>query len=377
MSQPRDAVAAATHPDPYPYYAELVARRPFYKDAALGLWVASSARAVTAVLMEPACRVRPSSEPVPRALLGSSAADVFRHLVRMNDGEGHCPMKGAVSAFLDAFDERRVLDETRRRARLLAGSGRLREWTFQLPVSVVGGLLGLPDDSLPHVARWTEDFVRGIAPGASPGQVERAGSAAARLLAVFRTALDGPLARLAGQVERFGPAGLEAVLANVVGFLSQTYDATAGLLGNAVVALSRQSSLLGATSAETLLPAFLDEVLRFDSPVQNTRRFLAADAVIEGQALRAGDVVLVVLAAANRDPEANADPERFDLHRQARRVFSFGVGAHACPGQALAKVIARGALEALLAAGLEVRDFTYLPSVNGRIPLFSESELQP
>ncbi|MFP2930107.1 cytochrome P450 [Pyxidicoccus sp. 3LG] len=375
MSLPRDAVAAVTHPDPYPYYAELVARRPLYRDDALGMWVASSARAVTAVLTAPACRVRPSSEPVPRALLGSPAGDVFRHLVRMNDGEAHCPMKQAVSAFLDSLDERRVLDEARRRARLLSGPRRLRECSFRLPVDVVGGLLGLPDDVLPRVASWTEDFVRGIAPG---GTAERAASAAERLLTVFRTALDsrreGPLTRLAGQVERFGPMALDAVLANAVGFLSQTYDATAGLLGNALVALSSRPSLSLSLDGE-LLPAFLDEVLRYDAPVQNTRRFLADDAVIEGNVLRAGDAVLVVLAAANRDSAANADPERFDLHRKDRRVFTFGAGVHACPGQRLAKVIAAGALEVLLAAGLEgvlPRSFTYLPSMNGRIPLFCE-----
>lgn len=69
-----DPIAAATHPDPYPYYARLVAERPFHRDPVLGLWVASSAAAVTAVLTNPACRVRPRAEPIPPALLGTPAA---------------------------------------------------------------------------------------------------------------------------------------------------------------------------------------------------------------------------------------------------------------------------------------------------------------
>ena len=84
--RPSDPIAAVTHRDPYPYYAELVATRPVHRDEALGLWVACSAAAVTDVLGHPACLVRPPAEPVPGALLGSPAGDIFGRLVRMNDG---------------------------------------------------------------------------------------------------------------------------------------------------------------------------------------------------------------------------------------------------------------------------------------------------
>ena len=93
---PQNPIVAVTHPDPYPYYADLVASRPIYRDETAGLWIASSAAVVTAVLTSDLCRVRPPTEQVPSTLLGSSAADVFRHLVRMNDGQKHAPMKRAV-----------------------------------------------------------------------------------------------------------------------------------------------------------------------------------------------------------------------------------------------------------------------------------------
>ncbi len=106
--------------------------------------------------------------------------------------------------------------------------------------------------------------------------------------------------------------------------------------------------------------------------MQNTRRFVARDGVVAGQAMREGDAVLVLLAAANRDPAVNPNPERFDPCRQERRIFTFGAGVHACPGYALAVAIARAGVERLLLTGLDLERFaaavTYRPSVNARIP---------
>src|SRR5215510_3020948 len=98
MAFPQDPIAAVTHPNPYAYYAKLVNEKPLYFDHALGMWVASGAEAVTEALTSEYCRVRPATEPVPHALLGSPAARIYRHLIRMNDGAGHCPFKQAAVA---------------------------------------------------------------------------------------------------------------------------------------------------------------------------------------------------------------------------------------------------------------------------------------
>src|ERR1700709_2548314 len=100
---PGSPLAAVTHPDPYPYYADLVARQPLYRDPTLGLWVASGAEAVTEILTSDRCRVRPPTELIPAALRESPAGAVFRHMVRFNDGAGHCPFKGAIAAALAAI----------------------------------------------------------------------------------------------------------------------------------------------------------------------------------------------------------------------------------------------------------------------------------
>ena len=77
MMFPQDPITAVTHPDPYAYYADLVTRKPLYYDDKLRLWVASSADAVTAVLTNHLCKVRPPNEPVPESILGSPAAEIF------------------------------------------------------------------------------------------------------------------------------------------------------------------------------------------------------------------------------------------------------------------------------------------------------------
>ena len=368
--QPADAVAAATHPDPYPYYAELIARRPLHRDDSLGLWIAASAAAVTASLTSDACRVRPASEPVPKALIGTTAGDLFGRLVRMNDGAYHMRMKPAVSAMLAMLDARAVADAAREAAQALAGEvdparqpKGIMDLAFRLPAYALAGLLGLPAQARPEVAERAGLLVRALAPGATPLDVERGGAAAAALLTAVRA------------LPRYRSASEDAV-ANAVGFFSQSYEATAGLIGNTLVAMARQPGIRERIAAEpAALASIVSEVARHDPPVQNTRRWVAKGGVVAGQAMAEGDAILVVLAAANRDPAANADPERFDPDRRERRVFTFGTGGHACSGEMIAVTIATAGVAALLAAGVEPERVAaapaYRPSANTRVPLFA------
>ncbi len=341
---PSDPVAAVTHPDPYPYYADLVARRPLYRDTALGLWVASSAEAVTSVLTSDRCRVRPPTEPVPAALHGSPAGTVFRHMVRFNDGAGHCPFKGAVSTALAAITTTQAAERSATWAHALAAEiaptrdpGSLSRFAFRLPVYVAANLLGIPDDLLPQTAAWVGDFARCLAPGGDPEQAARGGDAAGQLLALFNDVVpdttDNLLAILAQEARRVGCDEREIVVANGIGFLFQAYDATAGLIGNTLLALADHPDVYARLTADPgLLDDVIDEVLRYDPPVQNTRRFVASGGEIAGKTMHEGDGILVILAAASRDPSVNPHPAHFDISRQKRRTFTFGAGVHACPG---------------------------------------------
>ena len=338
--------------------------------------MAAGAAAVTAVLTSDLCRVRPIAEPVPAALVGTPAGEIFRRLVRMNDGDAHGTMKPAVSATLGSLDIAHLAGVSRQRAHALVTAmtpqhapDRITDFAFRLTAEVVATLLGAFPDALPAIVGWTEDFVRGIAPGATPDQVARGASAAAHLLDLSRAMRSGD--GLVAELDGHARGDTDGAVANAIGFLSQAYDATAGLIGNTLVALARYPDLRRA------VPAVVLEVLRHDPPVQNTRRFVARDGDVAGVPMKAGDAMLVVLAAANRDPAVNPDPAQFDVAREDPAIFTFGVGGHACPGAMVATTIAAAGVQELLTSGLALdgllETVRYRPSPNARIPLFGAS----
>jgi cytochrome P450 len=380
---PGDPVAAVTHRDPYPFYAGLVRERPIYRDEALRLWVFSSAESVAAVLNNAACRVRPPGEPVPSPLVGSPVGEVFRGFARMNDGRHHRAMKLAVTASLESVAPDAIATAARHRARILLGMAGgstgevLDAVAFRLPVEVVASLLGVRDDLLAGTAALAGTLVGSIASGADAAECARGGRTADALAALVRTLLaegNPILTRLARAAVDAG-CGEEAVIANAIGLLFQAHDATAGLIGNGLVALASQRDARRHLAADPrLFTEFVREVARHDPPVQNTRRFVAEPTEVAGTALAPGDAILVVLAAANRDPALNPEPHRFELSRNRRRSFTFGAGPHVCPGESLATIIAAAALELLneeiTALAPLVARRTYRPSVNARLPRF-------
>lgn len=388
---PADPVQAVVHPDPYPYYAQLRAGPALAFDPGLRLWVAASAAAVAEVLEHPHLRVRPAAEPVPRAIAGAPAGELFARLVRMNDGPGHERPKLALQRALAALDAGHVQRRASAVASSVASSGSvdlhspqgLTQWVFEVPVSITADLLGFAPDELPRVAAWVADFVACLSPLSTPQQLAGASVAAQALLARLRqlvqAARPGP-GSLVSLVQREADAtgwhNTDALLANLAGLMSQTCEATAGLLGSSIVAwMSHAFARDGLARSPELFVPWVEEAGRHDAPVQNTRRFAAAPVQVCGAALQAGDAVLVLLAAANRDPQANAQPDEFLLERPARRVFGFGHGRHACPGQTLAQAMAAAALQVLLQARPTLHEsrmtWHYRPSANGRLPVFS------
>ncbi|BEP39773.1 cytochrome P450 [Variovorax sp. V15] len=383
-AMPADPVAAATHADPYPYYATLRDGPPLAWNEKLRLWVASRADVVEQVLQaHGALRVRPAAEPVPRAIVGSPSGEVFGHLVRMNDGAAHQAHRPALQRALAGLDLNAVYESALQVAQRVPRQQPLSDTLFSMPVQSAAHLLGFADDALPQVDRWMRDFVACLSPLSTLEQLQRASTAAAELMARFEvlatgnaprhgTLLAAVLAESAG-----GDAPLSrSLLANLAGLLSQTCDATAGLVGNSLIALMREPSLRPSARTRDGLQAVVEEAARHDPSVQNTRRFAAEAVTIAGIDVAAGDTVLVLLASANRDPAFNPEPDRFMPLRERRRMLGFGHGMHACPGQALACTLAAASLHTLLlqhAADLDaqrLRGWSYRPSANGRIPVF-------
>ncbi len=360
---------AATHADPYPYYASLRRHDELWFDADLGLWVASTAKVVDAVLAHPDCQVRPAHEPVPPAIANGPAGQVFARLMRMNDGAAHQRPRSVVEPALAAVEPQPI-------AALVKQLGphmhSLDEWMFSLPVSVVASLLGVPAERLSGVADLTRDFVACLSPLSSGAQLRTADVGAVGLAQLFSGVLEQTVLLNALVDGDWSDSYVRT--ANLIGLLSQTCEASAGLIGNAVVLLAQRPDMLEQLQREPTRAAVLvEEVARYDAPVQNTRRFIARRCTVGSHVLEAGDTVLVLLASANRDPAANPEPDNFLLERTHRRIFSFGAGKHRCPGQALASGIAAQAILALLqqpSVWAGAAQCGYWPSLNGRIPRF-------
>ncbi|MEU9418182.1 cytochrome P450 [Streptomyces sp. NPDC048272] len=363
---PIDAVRL---PDPYPYYARLVAERPFAHDEELGAWVAADAAAVRAVPGSDALRVRPPAEPVPRGIVGTPAGEVFADLARMTDGTVQVRLKTVVADALARADTAyaaRLAARFTREALEAGGAVPWEELMFGVPARVVAALTGLTDGADREAARAIADFVQCIPASATPAQQRAAAAAADRVRELLRPGLagehDGLLGELVRAADRASWPHLAPLLSNAVGFLSQTYDATAGLVGNTLVALAR-----GADGAD--IGALVREVARYDAPIQNTRRFAATPFVHEGRAVRSGQQILVLLAAANRDPAVNPDPHALSPGRVNPMIFTFGASSHRCPGEPLASALAAAIVTELRTAGLSTTDTpTYRPLANARIP---------
>jgi cytochrome P450 len=368
-------ISAVTSPDPYGYYAELAAERPFYFDQELAIWVATGAEVVAEVLSNPQCRVRPTAEPIPKALVGSPSGRIFGLLMRMNEGSAHDPLKDAIVGAVNSEREGQCRRLASKVARSIVEEGTplglshvVRRLMFQLPTSVMGELLGVEACDRSELATQVSAFVTGLPADASAEQRAAGDCAAEALLARFGHTVEnreneGPL--LGAFHARCSQAGLakELVSANAIGLLFQTYDATAGLIGNSFRNLKRNPFMVEILRQEPdQIERFAGETSRTDPSIHNTRRYVSESTVIAGNSLPAGSQILVVLAAANYG-RGGEDP-----------CFAFGSGTHRCPGQALTRQVVAAAVEAVI-VGQEpletlVESGRFKASVNVRVPVF-------
>ncbi len=358
MQPPRNALEAATHPDPWPYYRSLRAAQPLFFDAGLGLWVASSHAAVDAALRHPALRVRPPGEAVPPALQGGAAGQVFAQLVRMRDAEFHTAHKPDVERAARRWQLADVAHAALGAAQDLMPRLAANDLLAALPVHTMARLLALPDSEREATCCWAAQFTQGIAPGAGAQAVALAHQAAAALMA---------------QGQALGLPPVQA--ANRIAFMQQSIDATGGLLGHVALRLAQDPvSAALADASPVAMRAFVREVERWAAPIQNTRRFAAEPLGLLGHPIAAGQGVLLLLASANRDAALNPLPEQFDMTRAQARSMGFGAGAHGCPGAEIAIEMVAVCAHYIRAAG-QFDDYFgrskgFRPLPNARIPVF-------
>ncbi|MGK5673025.1 cytochrome P450 [Micromonospora sp. URMC 106] len=234
----------------------------------------------------------------------------------------------------------------------------LTEFAYPLPVGVICALLGVPAADRPLFRRWAADLTGILEPEITPDELAVADRGAtelrdyfAELVAARRRAPADDLTTALVQAHDADGARLsgDELLANLIVLLVAGFETTTNLLGNGLVVLLGHPREADALRRHPEFAAgHVEELLRYDSPVQLTTRVSAAPVTVGGVEVPAGAWVLLLLGAANRDPRRYPEPARFDPWRPQGHPLSFGAGPHYCLGAGLARLEAQVAFPLLL-----------------------------
>jgi cytochrome P450 len=353
--------------DPYPVYARLRAQDPVHRTA-LGLWVLTRYDDVATALRDP----RFSREGFETAFAGvdGTAREPGRPQPSMlyRDPPDHTRLRAAVSR---AFTPRRVealrpriqrlVDELLDRVRDTGRMDVIADLAAPLPVAVIGEVLGVPPEDWTTLTPLSADVAESLDALPVPADrqlVERGRAARHELGAYFRHLVaarrcrpqDDLVSQLITAADQGYPLSEDELLGMTVLLAVAGHETTTHLVGNGVLALLRYPDQLARLREEPgLLPSAVEELLRYDAPVQRTWRITTAAVEFGGRTAPAGAPVMAVLGAANRDPARFPEPDRLDLARPDNAHLAFGAGVHHCLGVALAR------LEAAVAIGTLVR----------------------
>lgn len=350
-------------PDPYPLYRELREKAPVFQNAMTDTWVFTRFDDARALLRDPRCGSGASVEGERRGVDGTSRRQRSgtMSMLFLNPPD-HTRVRGLVAR---SFTPRRV-EQLRPEVTAmcdelldnLGGDGDfVDEVAFPLPANVISALVGVPDADREYLRPMIAALGVGIEPTASEEEVAAADAAGEEITAYVMDLIVKRRAEpqddlLSGMIQASdGEDKLtEAeIIVNTLLIYAAGFETTTHLLGNTVrqlVAHPDQHQLL--RDDRSLIPQAIEEVLRFDPPVQMDGRYVFEDIEIGDTVLPAGSSTMVLIGAVNRDPAVIEDPDRFDVTRTDSQVLSFGSGIHFCLGAALARLEGQALLGRML-----------------------------
>jgi cytochrome P450 len=378
--------------DPYPFYAALRARDPVH---AIGpqQWLLTRHDDVSALYRHAGASSDKQREFGPKFGVGTPLHEHHTTSLVFSDPPLHTRvrrlmmgalnqraitrMEAGVAALVDG-----LLDALQDRAQ----ADLIEDFAAQIPVEVIGNLLGVPRDERGPLRGWSLAILSALEPVPGAEVLARGHAAVSDFLAYLRALVAhrrthpgdpevDVLTRLMGEYEGERLSETE-LLHNCIFMLNAGHETTTNLIGNGLHALLAQRSQLERLQREPgLINSAVEELLRFESPLQLNNRLLTEPIALSTRTLPAGDFVTLGIGAANRDPAQFADPDRLDIARKPNLHVAFGHGAHACAGMNVARLEARIAIGALVArfprldaAGAAQRDrrvrfrgFTRLP----------------
>ncbi|MFC7515586.1 cytochrome P450 [Herbaspirillum sp. GCM10030257] len=353
--------------DPYPLYATRRAQQPVSWSPEDHVWAVYGYNECTALLQHPAAMIPPQHTEKNQAL-NEAARMLVARLARVANPPVHPVLRQSVMGLLAQLQPL-AIDAMLSR---LLGASKEIDWVDtvcrKLPAMAVMQGLGFTEGDIALLLPQTEPLTKVMLPEKTAAQAKEASDAAESALAIARRhILAHPLLRTLAQDQD----ALDTHAVNLIGLLIQSVDAGRGLLGNAMLQALRHLSA-GATPDRKTCEQLVVETLRFDPPIHNTRRIMADDVRLGGQVLQRGDAVLVVMAAANRDPAVFERPEQFDPVRTNNdKHLSFGTGIHECAARHFSVALATQTLATLFSrtrVRLMPQDIAYAPMVNARLP---------
>lgn len=348
--------------DPVPFYARLRERDPVHRSSLLGGWVLSRYADIDTVLRDHdrfGNDSRKSETPIE-----SGVRELGDPSMLFLDPPDHTRLRSIVSrgftrSAIEAWRPRieqlvdDLLDEIGSTPRFDV----MDTFANRLPTLVIAEMLGVPAEDYPRFREWSDLVARTLEPTIQPGELKAAIAARESLRAYLADIVDdrqrSPREDLVSVLVAAEESGdsltREELLTMLILLLVAGNETTTNLIGNGLLALLRhpdQLAWLRANPGET--ESAIEELLRFDGPVQVDGRTALADVEIEGKTIRAGDAVVLLLGSANRDPRAFTDPDRLDLVRGNKSHLSFGRGIHHCLGAPLARLEGQVALPRLI-----------------------------
>lgn len=354
--------------DPYPAYRQLRKDGPIRWDEAGGYWLATGYEACASILKDRRFGRRYELVIEQRYGPGMIGETVFRMLATtmlMQEPPAHTRLRGLVTK---AFTARRVerlrprirsmVSEILDRLEPLGTMDVIRDFAQVLPVNVICDMLGIPAADRWRFRNTAAASTRMLDPvPMSRGEIDDANAMFDEQIAYFTDLFarrredpaDDLITALLNAEDEAGGLTHDELLANVWLLFVAGHETTRNLIGNGLLALHRHPRELARLRADRgLLPAAVNELLRFDSSVQYVSRTAFEDVAAGGGRIGKDQVVLCLLGAANRDPAVFPDPDRLDVGRPDVRPLSFGGGIHYCLGAQLTLIEGQEAFAGLL-----------------------------
>ena len=347
-----DPTSAGILSDPYDTYDRLRTNDPVHRMRLINGWVLTRYEDVDMVLRDHR-----------RFSKNDGREDEYRSMLH-HDPPDHTRLRSLVSK---AFTPRAVRELHPRVQRIvddllseLEGKDRfdlIESLAFPMPVTVIAEMLGVPSQDMDRFKHWSNDISLTIEPSLREDQIRRVERASEKLYDYFESIIeerrrepqDDMITALLNAEDEGDRLTHEELLGTLVLLLVAGNETTRNLIGNGMRALLKHpDQLRKLRDNPDLLDSAINELLRYDSPVQLDGRLVHSDVEVAGHRIRAGQRILCAIGAANRDPSAFTEPDKLDIERNESSHIAFGRGIHHCLGAPLAMLEARAAFSALL-----------------------------